>query len=142
MDSRRARAKTVGDGKRSTPRRRCNGSTHGGKQRLRIALRNRQHRNLGDRGRIFDGQALCVSGGADARRERIAGVKRHVRDAAALYALLGAIRALREDAAFGVAIVVRIGIDQAADRAVLGRDLGLDAAPRASIASDDDRALY
>ena len=36
---------------------------------------------------------------------------------------------------------MRIGIDEAADRAVLGRDLGLDAAPGIAVARDDDRAL-
>ena len=44
--------------------------------------------------------------------------------------------------AVAVAVVARIGVDQAADRAVLGRDLRLDAAPRLAVARDDDRAFH
>src|SRR5207244_1289593 len=46
------------------------------------------------------------------------------------------------DVALDVAVLPRVRVDEAADRAVLGRDLGLDAAPRPEIARDHDRALH
>ena len=61
--------------------------------------------------------------------------------AAALHAIRRTPGALGENVALGVAIVARIGIDQAADRAVLGGDLGLDAAPGDAVARDHDGAL-
>ena len=48
---------------------------------------------------------------------------------------------LRENVALSVAVVGGIGIDEAPDRAMLGRDLGFDAAPGISIARDDNGAL-
>ena len=50
--------------------------------------------------------------------------------------------ALRVDVALEVAVVARVGVDEAADGAVLGRDLGLDAAPGAAVAGDHDLALH
>jgi hypothetical protein len=40
-----------------------------------------------------------------------------------------------------VAVVARIGVNQAPDRTVLGRDFGLSAAPTAAIAGDNDFTL-
>ena len=86
-------------------------------------------------------QALGVLGGADAGRQRVAGINRHVHDAAALHAVLGTAGPCGKDFALEVAVVVRVGIDEAADGAVLGRHLGLDAAPRTAVARDHDGAL-
>ena len=85
---------------------------------------------------------LRIRGRADAGRERIAGMHRHVHHRAALRAVLVAIRALRIDVALEVAVVARIGVDDAADRAMLGGDLRLDAAPRPAVARDDDLPLH
>src|SRR2546426_208353 len=48
---------------------------------------------------------------------------------------------MRVYVALPVAVVPGIGVDEASHRPVLGRDLGLDAAPRAAVARDHDRAL-
>ncbi len=75
-----------------------------------------------------------------AGRERIAGIV-GVHDAAALHAVGGTERAVGIMLALEEAVVARVGVDDAADRAVLGGDLGLDAAPRAAVAGDDDGSL-
>ena len=66
---------------------------------------------------------------------------RHVHHAAALYAVARAPRAVGENVALRVAVVGGIGIDEASDRAVLGGDFGLDAAPGISVTRDHDCAL-
>ena len=50
--------------------------------------------------------------------------------------------AARIDVALRVAVVGGIRIDDAADRAVLVRELGLEPAPAAAVARDDDLALH
>ncbi len=106
------------------------------------AVRDRHHRDLHDRRRVLAIEALRVRVGADARRERIARVDRHVHHAPALHAVLRTVRPVRERLALREAIVLRVGVDEAADGAVLVRDLRLDAAPRAAVARDHDRALH
>ena len=91
--------------------------------------------------RFLQLQALGIRGGADSGRERVAGIDRHVHDAAALHAVAIAPGALREHLAHEVAVVVRIGVDDAAHRAVFGGHLRLDAAPGPAVARDHDRAL-
>ena len=93
-------------------------------------------------GACTHGESLGILRRAHAWRERIAGVRRHVCDTAALHALRRTHRSLGEHGPAPVAIVGRIGVDEAADRAVLRRDLGLDAAPRAAVLRDHDRALH
>jgi hypothetical protein len=75
-------------------------------------------------------------------REGVAGVDRHVGHAAALDALRGPIRAGGVDLALEVAVVLRVGVDDAADGALLRGDLRLDAAPASAVARDDDLALH
>ncbi len=84
-----------------------------------------------------------ASGGrADAGGERIAGaVRGEIHHAAALHAVGRAHGAFGEYVIVGVAVVSRIGVNEAADGAVLGGDFGLDAAPGIAILGDDDRAL-
>jgi len=60
------------------------------------------------------------------RRQWIARIKRHVCNAAALRSIFRAPSARGKDIAFDKAVLMRIGIDQAANRAVLRRNLGLD----------------
>src|SRR5205085_10651320 len=91
--------------------------------------------------RALDVEPLRIGGCADAGRQGVAGKERHVCDRTALRAPFGPKRALRIDIALIITIVTRIGIDDAADRAVLGRDLRLDVAPRAAVTRDDDLAF-
>src|SRR5207302_968572 len=60
----------------------------------------------------------------------------------ALYSLFVAPRALRIDFAVGVTVVSRIRVDDAAHRAMLGCDFGLDASPASAITADDNRSPY
>ncbi len=78
---------------------------------------------------------------AHSGREWIARVKDHVEYTAALHAVGGAVCASGVDIALIVAVIAGIGVNQAADGAVLLRDLGLDAAPTAAVACDDDLAF-
>ena len=68
-------------------------------------------------------------------------MNRHVHHAAALRAVLGAIGTARIHIALEESVVSRIGIDQATDRAVFERHLGLDAAPAGAITRQHDLAL-
>ena len=140
VDLRRARADVVGDGEGAAPRLRRHRAAERREQRLGVAVRNRQHRDLRDDRDVLQREALGVLGGADAGRQRVADVV-GVHDAAALHALARAERAVGERRALEVAVVAGVGVDQAPDRAVLGGDLGLDAAPGVAVARDHDRAL-
>ena len=110
-------------------------------QRQRVGGRDRQHGDLRERLRLRAVQPLGARGGADAGRERIARVERHVRHRTALHGVRVAPAALGIDVALERTVLLRIGEDDAADRAVLGRDLGLDAAPGAAVAGQHDLAL-
>ena len=117
-------------------------AAHRLEQRLGVAPGDRHHRDLEDGLRLGDRQLLAAGLGAPAGRERIAGVDRHVHHAAALHAVLRAVRSDREHVALVEAVVLRIRIDQAADGAVLPRHLGLDAAPAAAVAGQHDLPLH
>src|SRR5207248_10771019 len=64
------------------------------------------------------------------------------RDRAAPRPPLAAPTALRVNVAVEVAVFARVGVEEAADCAVLCGDLRLDAAPGAAVARDDDTALH
>ncbi len=112
-----------------------------GEQRLRIRVGDGQDRNFGEGLGIFQLEALGVLRGSDSGGERIAGIERHIGHAAALHAVAGTPSAGRENVTLRVAVVRRIGIDQASHGAVFGRHLGLDAAPGISVTRDHDGAL-
>jgi hypothetical protein len=59
-----------------------------------------------------------------------------------LHAILGTPAAPWIGFAGAVAVVARIGIDQAADRAMFLRELGLESAPATAVAGDDDLAAH
>src|SRR5260370_37290150 len=84
MNFRRAWAYVVGHAEATAPLCRSHAAGQRREQRLRVGIRNRQNRNLGDRGGFFDLQALGVFRGANARRERVTWIVRHVRNAAPL----------------------------------------------------------
>ncbi len=76
----------------------------------------------------------------DARRQRIARIHRQIHHASALHAVTRPHRSVRKHRSHRVTVVSRIRIDQTADRAVLGGEFRLDAAPRLSVPGDDDGA--
>ncbi len=78
----------------------------------------------------------------DARRERIARILLGVRHRAALHAIGWPPAAFRIDIAIAVAIVLRIGIDQATERAMFLRKLRFQSAPTAAVTGDDDLAAH
>ena len=141
MHLRRPGPEVIRDRKRPAPRVRRHRSAQRLQQRKRIGVRDRHHRNLHQRRRLFARQALGVLGGADVGGERVAGEDGHVEDGAALGAEFGTPGALRIHVTLRVAVVSRIRVDQASDGAAFGGDLRLDAAPRAAVARDHDLAF-
>ena len=111
------------------------------KQGLCVGVGDRQHGNRSDSLGFFQREALGIFRCSDSGRQGIAGILR-VHHTAALHTFLGAIRPLREVLALGIAVILGIGIDDAADRAVLGSDLRLDAAPRSAITGYHDGTLH
>ena len=111
-------------------------------KRSRIRIRDRQHRNLRNRLHLVERNQLRPRHSADARSLRIARIDWHIHHAATLRALCGPHRTFGVSVAAKVAVVARIGVDDATHRAVLCRDLGLDAAPGLAVPSNHDRAFH
>ncbi len=124
----------VGDGQRAAPALGRHRTFERRQQRLGVAIGNGQYRNLSEGDGFTQRQPLGVLGGADAGGERVAGINGHVHHAAALYAVRRTIRAVGIGVALVVAVVARVGINQAADGAMLGGHLRLDAAPASAVA--------
>ncbi len=108
----------------------------------RVGIGDRQRRNLEDRRRGLAGQPPGVGGGAHARGQRIARIGRHVLHRAALHRVFGAPAAARIGIILGIAVIARIRIDQAADRAMFLRQLGLQPAPARAVAREHDLAAH
>ncbi len=142
VDLRGPRADPVGDRERAAPALRRDRALEGREQRLRVAVADRKDRDLRQGRRVLPLEAARVLRRAHAGRERVAGVDGHVRDAAALDALLRPEGALRVDLALEEPVVLRVGVDDASDGALLRGDLGLDAPPSAAVAGDDDLPLH
>ena len=142
MHLRRPGPDVVRNGQRPAPVGRGHGAGQGGQQGLRIAVGNGQTRDLRERGCGFVVEALGVFGRAVAGREGVAGVGGHVEHRAALSPGFGLEGAFGVHVALPVAIVLRVGINQAADGTLFGGHLGLDAAPRAAILGNYDFALH
>src|SRR6185437_5952431 len=141
MHLRRPGSHVVGDGQRARPFLRNHFAAHRGQQRLRIFVRDWQYRDLLNHLALADGEALGIFGGADAWRERIARII-SVLDASALYSVFRAVGPFWEYVAGNIAIVGRIGVDDAALGSMLIGDFRLDTAPAASVTRNHDRALY
>ena len=109
-------------------------------QRLRVAVRDRQHGNLREDGRFVDRRAPGARHGADADRQRVARRAAQVFHRSALHAVARPHRAVRKHGPQRKPVVFRVGVDQAAGRAVFGRDLRLDAAEDLPVAHQDNRA--
>ena len=142
MNLRRAWAEVIGDAKAPAPSFRSHAPSQRGKQRPGVGIRYRQHGNLGDRACFFHLQPLGVFGGSHARSERVPGIKRHVRDAAALDAIRRAVGPGRERLSRDKSVLVRVGVNQAANGAMFGGNLGLDPAPGMVLARDDNLPLH
>src|SRR5271154_3245394 len=141
MYSSGAGANVIADAKSAAPRLRGDGTFERSEKRFRVAVRNREDGNLGDRLGVFYGEALGVFRRANAWSERVAGVERHVRDAAALHSIYRAIGSLGENFALRVSVFVWIGKNQAANGAMFRSNFRLNATPRAVVARDNDGAL-
>src|ERR1035438_3407900 len=124
MDARRTRAEVVRDRESAAPGFGSDRSSEIREQRLRIPIRDRKHGELHDGLGLAEREAFRAGFGSPTRRQRVAGVERQVEYAAALDALGRAIRAVGIDVALEVAVVARIGIDDAADGAALMRNRG------------------
>ena len=110
-------------------------------QRQRIGIGDRQHRNARERARVLQGQAFGVGGCSHAGRQGIARIL-GVHDTAALHATLSPPAAGRKLFAREIAVAPGVRIDDATDGTVLGRHLGLDAAPAVAVARNDNGALH
>ena len=135
---RRPRSDVVGERQGAPPARRGHGALERGEKRLRIPVGDRDHRNLEEGLCIADRKALRILRGSHARGQRVARILRDVGHRAALDPVLGAIAALRVDVSRPVSVLVRVGVDDAPDRAVLLRQLGLEPAPALAVARDRD----
>src|SRR5271168_5399889 len=136
------RAEVVGHGQGAASGFWSHGAGESGEQRLRIGVGEWQHGNLGDAGSVCGG---VVRGGgiAAVEPERIAGKRAgKIFHAAALDAVGRAHGAGGKDVVHKIAVVARIGIDEAADGAMVRGEFGLDAAPDAAVAGDGDCAFY
>ena len=108
----------------------------------RIGIGNRQCRDFEHRRRRLAGEALGVLGGTHTGGERIAGIGDHIQHAAALHPGRRAAAAVGVAVGRTITILLRIGIDQAADGALFLRQLRLQATPASAITRDDDLALH
>src|SRR5260370_8483736 len=142
MDFERAGADVIGQRKISAPLSGCDRAGESGEQWLRITVRNGQHGNFGDDGRIFHLQALGIFFRGYTRSKRVAGEDGIVGNAAALHALARAETAFRKSLPGRVAVDLGIGIDDAADGAVFGSHFGFDTAPGVAVTRDGDRSFH
>src|SRR5688500_11517358 len=110
-------------------------------QGLRVRIRDRQNRNLLERDGFFSSEPFRAGLGGPAGRQWIANIQRHVHHAAALYPERRTEGALWINVALEIAVIARIGVDQATHGASLIRDLGLGAAPALAVARDHDPAF-
>src|ERR1700744_2504397 len=128
-----SRAEVIRDGESPAPRGWNGSSVERRKQRLGITISDGDDRDLHNAWRIFNRQAFGAWDGADTRSERIPGIERRVGHAAALNSLRRTHRSLGENIVLGIAVICRIGVDNAADRAVFIRQLRLQSSPSAAI---------
>ena len=142
VDLRGARAGVVRHRKAATPRFWRDDTLEIAEQRQRVGVRDRQHRNLHQRGGFAAIEPATSGLGAPSRRERIAGFHGQVDHAAALHPVLRSPRALSVRVALKKSVVARIRIDDAGDGSVLGSDLRLDPAPAMAVAREHDLPLH
>ena len=137
----RSRPDAVGDGQRAAPLRRCDGSLDGVEKRAGIAVADRQGRDRWHCRRFVPREPPGAFDRGPPRCEQVARVQREIQDRAALHAARTLPRSLGIDLALIVAVVGGVGVDQASDRPVLGRQLRLDTPEDPAVAGDDDLAI-
>ena len=137
---RRARPEVIGDRQVAAPLPGHHFTIHRGQQRQRIAIGNRQHRNLRNGWCILPIQAACIAGCPSAGCQHIAGIGRHIHDRTPLHATFILERAFRIDVTGAVAVVGRIRIDNGTDSAFLTSQLRFDAAPGPAVLGNCDLA--
>ena len=142
MNFQRAGTCVIGQRKIPAPFGGNHGAGESGEKRLGIAVRNGKNGNFGDDGGVFHFEALGVFCGGDAGSERVSRKNGIVGDAAALDALIGTVSAVGKRLTLNVAVALWIGIDEAADGAVFGGNLRLDAAPRMAVTRNGDGAFH
>ena len=96
---------------------------------MRVAIGDWEHRNFCNRLGVFQVETLCARHGTNARCERIARVNRHIHHASPLHAVFVTHGAFGKDLILEISVIARIGVDNAAHGAMLGRHLGFDPAP-------------
>src|SRR5258707_793040 len=142
VDFRGAGPDVIGDAEAAAPSFRSHAASQGNKQWLRIRVGNRQDRDFRNRWSVFNFQTLGIFRCANARRERVTGIKGHVRDAPPLDSIRRTISAGGERLSLDESIFMRVGEYEAADSAVFGGNFRLDAAPGVEVARDDNLPLY
>ncbi len=135
-------AHVIGDRQRAAPTLGRDRSFQGVQEVQGVAIADRDHRDLQDRLGLADGDARRAFHGPDPRRERIAGLHRDVLHGAALDPAIRTERALRIGVARSIAVVGRVRINDAAHRAVLIGELGLEPSPANPVPGDHDLALH
>ena len=116
----------------------CNRSVQRLEQGLGVGIRDREHRDLGEGWRVRTVDARRVFCRAGEGCERITWEKRHVTNRPSLHAAAHPICAVWIHISPTVPVILWVRVDDAADRALLGRHFRLDTAPGASVACDDD----
>ena len=142
MNLRWAGADVIGYAEAAAPSFRSHSPGQRRKQWLRVRIRNGQNRDFRNCRGVFDFQPLGVFRGSNSRCEGITRIEGHVRDAAALHSIRRAIGPGRECQALDKSVLMGVGVNQAANGAVFGCNLGLDAAPGVVVARDDDLPLH
>ena len=109
---------------------------------LGVAIGDWQDRDFQNGLGVLTLDALGFFRRADPRGQRIARIEGHVGHGSPLEALGGASAALRVDIVRAIAVLLGIGIDDAANGAVILGQLGLQTPPADPIAGDDDLPLH
>ncbi len=143
MNLRRPRPHVIRNRQRAAPLLRRHRARQRGQQRLRVAIRNRQHRNFRDALRLLQRQTLGIGSRADPRRQRIPRARgSKIHDAAALHSIRIAHRPQRKHIVARVSVILRFRVDEAANGSVLGCNLRLHPAPTVIVLGDYNRAFH
>ena len=142
MHFHRAAAKMISERQRALPTVGHDTARHWLQDLRGITIRYWKRRNLEDGWRSLPGQPLSVRRSGNAGGQGIAGMDALILHRSTLHAGCGTPAAGGIDVALGVAIVGRIGIDQAADRSLLLSQQRLQSTPALAITGDDDLALH
>ena len=142
MDAGRARADVVLEAQPALEVIRCDRATERAQQRLGLAVGDRGRRGVREVLGLVGLQSRRARHRGPAGRQRVARVLPQVLDRAALDGVGGAEGAVGVDRALDEAVVLRIGVDDHADGAVLLGEVRLDAAEVLAVADEHDLAVH